>query len=74
MQDKNYLFPDNWKWKYLGIEDWSGKTFFQIPKKIFPEILPHLSFLQFSSDKHLWTLRTFYLRNARPSNPSPHLE
>lgn len=72
--DKNYLFSDNWKWKYLGIEDWPGKTFFQIPKKIFPENIPHLLFLQLSSDKHSWTLRTFYLRNARPSNPSPYLE
>lgn len=72
--DKNYLFSDNWKWKYLGIEDWPGKTFLLNQKNFFPENMPHLLFLQFSSDKHLWTLRTFYLRNTRPSNPSPHSE
>lgn len=63
-----------WFWKNSGTESCSGKTFFQISKKNFPENVPHLFFSQLSSDKHSWTLRTFYLSNAQPSNPSPHTE
>lgn len=63
-----------WFWKNSGTESYSGKTFFQISKKIFPENGWGFNFSQLSSDKHSWTLRTFYLRSAQPSNPSPHTE